>query len=137
MDELWREVVLLTCGCSTSISLQDIPGLLTADVSDACVLDNAVAISTHTDARFQIHVFSIDPAQLTVTPAQTIDVDGEVTCLSLSACDSGRPGTLLAAVRKNSETLLAYARLDQLDGGLRMVNLVERKPFAVSMSLLS
>ncbi len=54
-------------------------------LSDACVLDDCIAISTHADTRFHTHVFKIDIAGLTVSHVQTKEVDGDVTCLSLGA----------------------------------------------------
>jgi hypothetical protein len=109
---------------SVSFSCQSLPGLSDASVSDARVLDDCVAVSAHTDAQFQIHVFKADPDLLTLTHAQTIDVDGEVTCLSL-----GPDYTIMAGLWKSSQTLLALGSLQQQPfNGLQMINLTECKP---------
>jgi hypothetical protein len=100
-----------------------LPGLSNASVSDACVLDDCVAVSAHIDAQFQIHVFKVDLGRLTLEHCQTIAVDGEVTCLAL-----GAEYTVLAGIRKSSETLLAYASLQQPFHGLELINLTECKP---------
>ena len=87
------------------------------------MLDDCVAVSAHTDAQFQIHVFKADPDLLTLAHAQTIDVEGEVTCLSL-----GPNYTILAGIRKNAQTFLTWGSLQQPFNGLQMINLTECKP---------
>lgn len=54
-------------------------------VSDAFVAERTIAVSFHVDARFQIRVFKLDDASLTLNRERTIEsIQGEVTCLALS-----------------------------------------------------
>ncbi|KAJ4300467.1 hypothetical protein N0V88_003142 [Collariella sp. IMI 366227] len=98
----------------------ELQGLLGAEVSDASVRDDCVALSAHTNSQFQIHVYKIDMGSLRLTHVCTFDIDGEVTCLSLDANYK-----VLAGIRKNSETYLACASPHQTGDGLEMVNLAE------------
>ncbi len=67
-------------------------------------------------------MFKIDPDGLSLNKVQVIDVDGEITCLSL-----GADGTLWAGIRNGSLTLLARASLQEPTAGIEMINLTECK----------
>jgi hypothetical protein len=104
-----------------------LPGLLGRHVVDACVLDDWVALSTSAGTQFQIHLFNVDLAHLRLTHVQTIDADGDVTCLALG------PGhAILAGIWTGSQAYLAWGSLQQqpLDG-LHMIDLSECKPTLV------
>jgi hypothetical protein len=79
-------------------------------------------VSAHTNAQFQIHVFKVDSDLLTLVHVQTVDVDGEVTCLSL-----GANYTIVAGIRKGGETLLGHGSLHQPFTGLQMIDLAQCK----------
>ncbi|SPQ23721.1 83584e03-818d-4b11-90c2-03de08d0c3f1 [Thermothielavioides terrestris] len=117
-----QKIVLSTPHQSAQFAFEALPGLANASVSDACTLDDCIAISAHTDAQFQIHVFKADFDNFTLALVQAVDVDGEVTCLAL-----GTNYTLLAGIRRGSEIFLASASLQHASGGLglEMVNLTE------------
>jgi hypothetical protein len=107
---------------SARFLFQALADLSNASVSDACILDDCIVISAHTDSQFRIHIFKVDKISLTVAHARTIEVDGEVTCLS--------PGTdfaVLAGVRKSQRTFLAYGSLRQDCKSLEMVDLTDCK----------
>ncbi|KAL2170323.1 hypothetical protein VTG60DRAFT_5002 [Thermothelomyces hinnuleus] len=118
-----QNIVLVNQHRSASLPTKSLPGLSTGTVSDGHAFETCVAISTHTDAQFQIHVFSVDWDSLTLTHVQTIDVEGEVTCLSL-----GLDYTVLAGIRKGGQTLLAWSSLKRPFDGLHMLSLTECKP---------
>ncbi|KAL2258992.1 hypothetical protein VTK26DRAFT_7490 [Humicola hyalothermophila] len=105
---------------SARFPVQELEGLSNASVSDVCVLDDCIAVSAHIDARFQIAIFRIDTAALTLAQVQTIEVDGEVTCMSIDA-----DYTLLLGIRKSGQTILAYGSLRGTCGSLESVNLTE------------
>ncbi|KAK4126346.1 hypothetical protein N657DRAFT_654749 [Parathielavia appendiculata] len=113
-----HNIVLVNQHRSVLLPWHSLPGLSEAFVSDACVYDDCVAVSAHTDAQFQIHVFKIDPDCLTLAHFHTLNIDGEVTCLSL-----GAQYTILAGIRKGTQTLLAYASLKQPVAGIELVHL--------------
>lgn len=107
---------------SVRFSFQEFQALSDASVSDACILDDCIAVSAHTDTRFHIHVLKIDTTGLTLTHVRAIEVQGEVTCLSLSA-DS----TILAGIRESGQTFLGYGALHQPFTALEMMNLTDRE----------
>ncbi|KAL2021939.1 hypothetical protein VTK56DRAFT_6358 [Thermocarpiscus australiensis] len=115
-----QNIVLVTEDRSVRIPCQELQGLSNASVSDACVLDGCLAISAHTDAQFRIHIFKVGAADLTLAHVQSIDVDGEVTCLSL-----GTAYSVLAGVRNGSQTFLAYGSIQQTRDSLEMIDLTE------------
>ncbi|AEO55429.1 hypothetical protein MYCTH_59585 [Thermothelomyces thermophilus ATCC 42464] len=115
-----QNIVLVNQHRSASLPIKSLPGLSTGTVSDGHAFETCVAISTHTDAQFQIHVFSVDWDSLTLTHVQTIDVEGEVTCLSL-----GLDYTVLAGIRQGGQTLLAWSSLKRPFDGLHMLSLTE------------
>ena len=102
---------------------QSIRGLLDRHVVDACVLDDWAALSTSAGTQFQIHLFKVNLTHLTLTHVQTIDVEGDVTCLAL-----GPDHTVLAGIWTGSQAYLAWGSLQQqpLDG-LHMIDLSECK----------
>ena len=67
-------------------------------------------------------MFKVNPDGLSLNKVQVIDVDGEITCLSLSA-----DGTLWAGIRNGSLTLLARASLQEPIAGIEMISLTECK----------
>lgn len=67
-------------------------------------------------------MLKVDPDRLTLNKVQVIDVDGEITCLSL-----GADGTIWAGVRNGSLTLLARASLQEPIAGIEMISLTECK----------
>lgn len=105
---------------SRSFSFQELPEFWNASVSDACAFGNCLAVAAHADSRFQIHVFGVNLETLTLAQVRVMDVDGEVTCLSLGADD-----TVWAGVRKGSLTFLARASLQKPFDGLEMLNLAD------------
>ncbi|KAK4100821.1 hypothetical protein N658DRAFT_83610 [Parathielavia hyrcaniae] len=118
-----HNVVLVNQHQSVSLPWHALPGLSEAFVSDACVLDDCVAVSAHTDAQFQIHVFKIDPDCLTLAHSHTLNIDGEVTCLAL-----GAQYTILAGIRNGTTILLGYASLQQPVTDLELVDLTHYLP---------
>ncbi|KAK3306628.1 mono-functional DNA-alkylating methyl methanesulfonate N-term-domain-containing protein [Chaetomium strumarium] len=118
-----EKVVLVAQHRSASFSFQTLPGILNASVSDAYARGDCVVVSTHTNAKFRIHVYKIDPGKLTLSHVQTIDVDGEVSCLSLDASYN-----LFAGIRKASQTLLGRGSLQQSCTDLQRVNLAGDLP---------
>ncbi|KAK3936369.1 mono-functional DNA-alkylating methyl methanesulfonate N-term-domain-containing protein [Diplogelasinospora grovesii] len=100
--------------------LKDVTQITSA--SDACILDDCVAISTHVGTRFQLHTFRIDAAQLSLVHRQTIDVNGEITCLSIG------PGyTLLVGIWREGRPFLARSKSqDASSDVLEMIDLSER-----------
>lgn len=107
---------------SARFPLQDLGGLSNASVSDACILDDCIVISAHVDLQFCLYIFRVDQISLTVAHVQTLEMDGEVTCLS-----PGIDTTVLAGVRKSQRTFLAYASLRQACNRLEMVDLTDCK----------
>lgn len=87
---------------------QSIPELRDRQVVDACALDDWVALSTSAGTQFQIHLFKVDLAHATLTHVQTIDVDGDVTCLAL-----GPDHTVLAGIWTGSQAYLVWGSLQQ------------------------
>ncbi|KAM7196411.1 Mono-functional DNA-alkylating methyl methanesulfonate N-term domain containing protein [Naviculisporaceae sp. PSN 640] len=53
-------------------------------VSDASILNGSIACSVYVGSRYHIAVFSIDLAHLSLVPQQTFEVDGEVSCLTIT-----------------------------------------------------
>jgi len=82
-------------------------------VSDACILDDYVAISTHTEMQYHIHTFRLDMASLTITRHRTIRVDGDVTCLSIGAGHN-----ILAGVWKDGRAFLGKSPLQSAADGV-------------------
>ncbi|KAH6635464.1 mono-functional DNA-alkylating methyl methanesulfonate N-term-domain-containing protein [Chaetomium sp. MPI-SDFR-AT-0129] len=104
-----------------SFSWQSLPGLTDTSVSDAAVSHGHIAVSTHTDAKFEVHVFKIDTRTFNLHHLRTVNVEGEITCLAL-----GHNGTALAGVRLNSHTFLARISSDPLTEGFEIINLTKR-----------
>lgn len=86
-------------------------------------MNDCIAVSAHTESRFQIHVYKVDANQLTLALAHTFDVDGEVTCIALDV-----DYTIIAGIRRGSRILLGQASLQQPSDDLDVVDLTERKP---------
>jgi hypothetical protein len=89
-------------------------------------------VSAHADAQFQIHVFKVDPDLLTLAHVQTIDVDGEVTSLSL-----GANYTIMAGLRKGGETFLGYGSLHPPFNSLQMIDLTQCKVPPANLASIS
>jgi hypothetical protein len=90
-------------------------------VSDAFVLDNWIAVSMHVGVRFEIHVFELNPMELVLSHKQSFNVDGEVTCLSLS------PGYgLLAGISQDGLPILGRCPLSE-GSELQMISLRGRE----------
>ncbi|KAK0714621.1 mono-functional DNA-alkylating methyl methanesulfonate N-term-domain-containing protein [Lasiosphaeris hirsuta] len=90
-------------------------------VSDACILDDCIAISTHTNTQFEIHTIKIDttqPTQPFLVYNQTIKVNGDITCLSL-----GANYTILAGLWHDGRALLAKALLQQTVDELETIDI--------------
>lgn len=99
-------------------SWQSLPGLTDTSISDAVVSYDHIAISTHTNANFEVHVFRIDTRTFTLQHLRTVNIDGEITCLAL-----GHDGTAFAGVRLNSHTFLARILPEPLTEGFEVTNL--------------
>ncbi|KAK0629772.1 mono-functional DNA-alkylating methyl methanesulfonate N-term-domain-containing protein [Bombardia bombarda] len=97
-----QNVVLLAHNNSTRSSYEELwQGQPHGSVSDACIIGEFIAISTHTGTQFQINTFSIDTNQLSLVPGQSISVDGEITCLTL-----GDENNVYAALWRNGRPFL-------------------------------
>lgn len=90
-------------------------------------MNDCIAISAHTESRFRIYVYKVNTNQLSLSHAQTFDIDGEVTCIAL-----GVDYTILAGIRRGSQILLGHAFLQQPSDGLDLIDLTQRKPLPVT-----
>ncbi|KAK4145891.1 mono-functional DNA-alkylating methyl methanesulfonate N-term-domain-containing protein [Dichotomopilus funicola] len=66
-----------------AVGVTSLPGLTDTSVSDAAVSHDHIAVSTHTDAKFEVHVFKIDTRTFSLHHLRTVNVEGEITCLAL------------------------------------------------------
>ena len=95
-------------------------------MSDACIFDNCIVIATHIDSEYRIYTFRVDRDALSVSLNQAIEVDGEVTCLSI-----GEGYALLAGVWRNHQPFLARGLLPIPTARLEMIGLSDCKSYYI------
>ncbi len=101
-------------------------------MADACVQGDLIALSTHIDVVFQIRLLRI-AEDGTVSLAGAYDVDGEVTCMSLTSIHG--EACVAAGILKDGTPLLAL--FPACEGQSDTVRIVQLSPGKGELSQLS
>jgi hypothetical protein len=109
---------------SPRISYETFDSIVSASILDAAICDGFIAISTHRDSQFAIHIFRVEYIARSVVLVQSFQVEEEVNCVSLCR-HRGDTVELLAGLWQGRRPLLARAKI----GGDRFDDLERLDPY--------
>ncbi|KAK0735889.1 mono-functional DNA-alkylating methyl methanesulfonate N-term-domain-containing protein [Apiosordaria backusii] len=98
----------------------DFPELSGRSISDACIMDDCIAVSAHNDNNnvFEVHVFKLEQPHLGLGHVRTIEVNGEVTSLALT-----KDFTLLVGTSDESGPALLQCSLQQATNNVEILSI--------------